>query len=363
MEELVVELVGVTKRFDRVTAVDNVTLQIRRGEFFSLLGPSGCGKTTSLRLVAGFEEPDQGEIRLDGKPVQSLPPYRRRVNTVFQSYALFPHLNVYDNVAFGLRRSSVPEAEIQTRVSQALELVRLPDLLARRTTELSGGQQQRVALARALVNQPQVLLLDEPMSALDPKLRRDMRTELKRLQKDLGITFVLVTHDQEEALSTSDRVAVMNAGKVEQVDAPRAIYERPATRFVADFIGTANFLPATVRAVNNGRSTVVLADGVSLVAPSAEKAPVGARVELSVRPERLWLTREPGSNGSNCLPARVVECTYMGPVTRYTVEVAEGVRLTTEQQNQDVVDGYQAGESVFLQWRPTSGTLLPAEAR
>ncbi len=358
MEDFVVELVGVTKRFDRVTAVDNVTLQIRRGEFFSLLGPSGCGKTTSLRMVAGFEEPDAGEVRLDGQPVQSLPPYRRRVNTVFQNYALFPHLNVFDNVAFGLRRRSTPESEVQKRVHAALDLVRLPDMSTRRTHELSGGQQQRVALARALVNEPQVLLLDEPMSALDPKLRRTMRDELKRLQKNLGITFVLVTHDQEEALSTSDRVAVMNGGKVEQVDAPRTIYERPATRFVADFIGTANFLPGRVSAVQNGRSTLVLADGAQLIVPSDNRAPEGSLVELSVRPERLWLSREPGTNGANCLPATVIETTYMGPVTLFTVEVGPGHRLTTEQLNREATDTFESGDKVFLQWQPASGTML-----
>lgn len=358
MEDFVVELLGVSKRFDRVTAVDGVTLKIRRGEFFSLLGPSGCGKTTSLRLVAGFEEPDSGEVRLDGQPVQSLPPYRRRVNTVFQSYALFPHLNVYENVAFGLRRRKTPESEIRTRVRGALELVRLPDLEGRRTHELSGGQQQRVALARALVNEPQVLLLDEPMSALDPKLRRDMRHELKQLQKNLGITFILVTHDQEEALSTSDRVAVMNGGKVEQMDVPRVIYEHPATRFVADFIGTANFLPGRVSQVLNGRSTVVLAGGLELSVPSDQSAPEGSMVELSVRPERLWLTREPAQDGANCLPATVIESTYMGAVTHYTVEVGEGHRLTTEQLNRDVTDAFSSGERVYLQWQPASGTML-----
>lgn len=361
MEDFVVELVGVTKRFDQVTAVDNVTLQIRRGEFFSLLGPSGCGKTTSLRLVAGFEEPDAGEVRLDGQPVQSLPPYRRRVNTVFQSYALFPHLNVYDNVAFGLRRRGTPESEVQTRVHKALGLVQLPDMSKRRTHELSGGQQQRVALARALVNEPQVLLLDEPMSALDPKLRRDMRHELKQLQKNLGITFILVTHDQEEALSTSDRVAVMNGGRVEQVDLPRSIYERPSTRFVADFIGTANFLPGRVSQVRNGKSTVVLADGATLICPSDNRAPEGSMVELSIRPERLRLSRERGPEEANCLAATVLESTYMGPVTRYTVQLAEGHRLTTEQQNQELADGFQTGDPVYLQWQPASGTMLPVQ--
>ncbi|MEW6280590.1 MAG: ABC transporter ATP-binding protein [Candidatus Eremiobacterota bacterium] len=360
MEDVVVELRNVTKRFDRVTAVEKVTLEIRRGEFFALLGPSGCGKTTSLRLVAGFEEPDEGEIKIDGESVANLPPYRRRVNTVFQNYALFPHLNVFENVAFGLRRRGVPEGEIRQRVQKILEKVQLPGYERRRIHEISGGQQQRVAVARALVNEPRVLLLDEPMSALDPKLRREMREELKRLQKQLGITFILVTHDQEEALSTSDRVAVLNQGRLEQVGTPREIYERPRSRFVADFIGTANFLTVRVASVDQGRA-VLEVDGGQVAAPCNGKTAAGVAAELSVRPEQLWLTRDNGGgNGHNCLPARVVDITYMGPVTRYTVQLTGGQRLCAEQQNQASSDGFATGEAVYLQWKPTAGTLLPA---
>lgn len=360
MEEVVVEFRQVTRRFGTVAAVDGVSLQVRRGEFFSLLGPSGCGKTTTLRMIAGFEEPTSGEIRINGVDVTHLPPYQRRVNTVFQNYALFPHLDVFENVAFGLRRRGMSSKDVSAKVEWILGLVRLQGLQRRRIQQMSGGQQQRVALARALVNEPDVLLLDEPLAALDQKLRREMQFELKRLQKELGITFVLVTHDQEEALTMSDSVAVMNHGRVEQVGGPRDIYDHPATRFVADFIGTANFLPVQVRAVQNGRTTVVLS-GRDLLVPSRQGVTEGARAELSVRPERLWLTRDGADENGNSLPGKVVETVFMGAFTRFAVEVSEGHVLLAEQQNQKQCPSteFRPGEAVWVHWQPTSATLLP----
>lgn len=358
MNNLVVEFREVTRRFGNVTAVDRVDLEVQRGAFFSLLGPSGCGKTTTLRMIAGFDEPDSGCIRINGQDVTHLAPFQRRVNTVFQNYALFPHMDVFENVAFGLRRRRLSLREIRSKVEWILGLVRLEGMGRRRIQQLSGGQQQRVALARALVNEPEVLLLDEPLAALDQKLRRDMQFELKRLQKELGITFVLVTHDQEEALTMSDSVAVMNAGRVEQIGPPRAIYDHPATRFVADFIGIANFLPVKVRSVQNGRTTVVLSDREILV-PSRKGVDAGAQAELSLRPERLRLTR--AAENGNCLPGTVVDSVFMGACTRFSVRVSEDHVLLAEQQNQQqgaCVD-FNPGEPVWVNWGPASATLLP----
>src|SRR3990170_3675114 len=256
-----VEIIGVTKRFDTVTAVDAMDLSIARGTFYSLLGPSGCGKTTTLRMIAGFEQPTEGQILLAGQPIAGVPPYQRNVNTVFQHNALFPHMNVAQNVGYGLRQRKVGKAEEERRVTEALALVRLAGYGKRRTWEMSGGQQQRVALARALVNRPTALLLDEPLGALDLKLRRAMQLELKSIQRELGTTFIYVTHDQEEALTMSDRVAVMNEGRVDQLGTPEEIYERPATVFAAGFIGLANILPGVVEAADGSRVTVRLADG------------------------------------------------------------------------------------------------------
>jgi len=354
LENLAVELCQVTKSFGSVHAVENVDLQIRKGEFFSLVGPSGCGKTTTLRLIAGFEEPTSGEVRIDGQNVSGLPAYRRNVNTVFQSYALFPHLNIFENVAFGLRRRRVAEKEIAARVVEALAMVHLKDFQSRSVRELSGGQQQRVALARALVNQPKVLLLDEPMAALDSKLRKEMRSELKRLQKSLGLTFVLVTHDQEEALTMSDRVAVVNGGKLEQVSNPREMYDHPATRFVAEFIGTANFLPVKVTQIQNGRTQYAVAGG-QFWAPSRTGFREGDAAELSLRPERLDLAKEPAEH-RNCVPGKVVDSVFMGPITRFVVELPEGHSVLAERQNDE--PGFEQGESVFVQWDTTCGSLL-----
>jgi ABC-type Fe3+/spermidine/putrescine transport system ATPase subunit len=328
-----VELRNVTKRFDDVVAVDAIDLEIRHGEFLSLLGPSGCGKTTTLRLIAGFEHPDEGEIRIAGREVSSLPPYRRDVNTVFQSYALFPHLSVLDNVAYGLKQRGLSRAQRQTRAREALELVHLPQLAARRPRQLSGGQQQRVALARALVMEPKVLLLDEPLGALDLKVRKDLQIELKRIQSTVGITFVYVTHDQEEALAMSDRVAVMNAGRIEQLGAPREIYDAPATHFVADFIGDTNFI-------------------------------VQAGKTYAVRPERIDISR----NGGSGLRGEVVTAMVIGPAMQCLVKTDDGQEVLVRQQrtSKEGADAPREGERVVLNWAddaalplsidPTGGT-------
>ena len=321
-----VELEGVTKRFGGFTAVDEMTLQIARGEFFSLLGPSGCGKTTTLRLIAGFEQPSAGAIRLDGEDIAKVPPYRRHVNTVFQSYALFEHLDVRENVAFGLRRRKVAKPEIEQRVSEALELVALDQRATARPGELSGGQRQRVALARALVNRPSVLLLDEPLGALDLKLRKQMQVELKRIQREVGITFVYVTHDQEEALAMSDRIAVMSDGVVEQLGEPEDVYERPLRAFVAGFIGISNLLPATVEG-----SGVRLSTGALVPAPIPDGLPDGAEVQLSVRPEKLLVDEL--EDGMATVEGTIAERVYMGTATQLIVELAPGARLVALEQN------------------------------
>lgn len=323
-----IELVDVSKRFGDVLAVDHVSLNIERGRFYSFLGPSGCGKTTTLRMVAGFEAPTSGELRIGGVDMTTQPPFQRPVNTVFQSYAIFPHMTVYQNIAFGLEMKHVAGGEIKQRVSAALDMVRLPGTEKRYPSQLSGGQQQRVALARALVNRPRVLLLDEPLSALDRKLRQEMQLELKRLQREVGITFVYVTHDQEEALTMSDSIAVMNAGRVLQVGTPAEVYERPTSRFVADFIGETNFLNGRVRQVQ-GRQAEVECNGLTVIAVTARPLAPGASVTLAVRPENLVLAREPDAGQPNCFPATLQEMVYVGNDTRLTVRLqAPGTRET-----------------------------------
>jgi spermidine/putrescine transport system ATP-binding protein len=328
-----VELRGVTKRFEDVVAVDGLDLTIRRGEFLSLLGPSGCGKTTTLRLIAGFEQPDEGELLIGGRDVAGLPPYKRDVNTVFQSYALFPHMTVLDNVAYGLKQRGLRGAKRERRAHEALELVRLPHLAARKPRQLSGGQQQRVALARALVMEPRVLLLDEPLGALDLKVRKELQIELKRIQSQVGITFVYVTHDQEEALAMSDRVVVMNVGRIEQLGSPREVYDAPATRFVADFIGDTNFIER---------------DGAT----------------YAVRPERISISR----NGATGLGGEVVTAMVVGPAMQCLVRTDDGQEVLVRQQRQglDEDDAPREGERVVLTWAedaalplttyPTGGT-------
>ena len=355
MENNAVELQRVTKLYAGQAAVDQVDLVIRRGEFFSLLGPSGCGKTTTLRLIAGFEEPDEGQIFIAGQSVRGVPPYRRNVNTVFQSYSLFPHLNIFENVAFGLRRRKLPENEIAEKVGQALEMVQLKDFGKRKTRELSGGQQQRVALARALVNRPEVLLLDEPMAALDSKLRKEMRSELKRLQKTLQITFVLVTHDQEEALTLSDRLAVINQGKVEQVSGPREIYEQPFTRFVAEFIGTASFLTVKVAQIVNGKTQLETAAGL-FWAPTRQGLQTGDQAEFSLRPERVSLSSQ-RDDQKNSLEGTVTETIFMGPVTRFILTLKGGGTVVAERMNTEQ-HPFQNGDQVYVNWEHRAGAIL-----
>ncbi len=317
MDAPAAELRRVVRRIGDQTILDRVDLVVARGEFFSLLGPSGCGKTTSLRLLAGFDEPDEGEVLVDGADMRGVPPYRRDVNTVFQSYALFPHMSVAGNVAFGLEMQQVPRSDVARRVAEALEMVQLAGLGERRPHQLSGGQQQRVALARAIVRRPKVLLLDEPLGALDLKLRRGMQIELKRLQRKLGTTFVYVTHDQEEALTMSDRIAVMDKGRVLQVGTPQDVYERPATRFVADFLGEANLLDAEVTQDGVRVGTVLLRMA------SADRPAVGAKATLCVRPERMTL-----SSSGDGLPGVVEEAIYAGSETKYLIRLADGQTLS-----------------------------------
>ncbi len=384
-----VELLDVSKVFGTAPAVRELTLRVERGTFFALLGPSGCGKTTTLRLIAGFEQPTTGRIMIAGQDVAGLPPYRRDVNTVFQHYALFPHMSVADNIAYGLRQQRVGRAEIQRRVGEALEMVRLKGADARRPSELSGGQQQRVALARALVNRPTVLLLDEPLSALDLKLRKEMQSELKVLQQTVGITFVYVTHDQDEAITLSDRMAVMNAGRLEQEGTPEEIYDRPETRFVADFIGLTNFLEGTVREVDGDAAAgasarrVVVETGLGMVVCAGAQPAVarGERVTLTLRPEKVRLL-EPGTvvgEGWNALAGVVGQATFLGAQNEYRVRVgaesgAGGREITVRQQNVSTLaagalesssgaadTGWRAfapGERVTLAWRNEASLIL-----
>lgn len=362
-EDAVVELRGVAKRFGDLVAVDSVSFAVRRGEFFSLLGPSGCGKTTTLRLIAGFEDPDEGEIRLAGRVVNGLRPYQRPVSLVFQNYALFPHLSVGRNVAFGLERRKVPRPEVERRVRHALEMVRLPGFEDRDPSKISGGQRQRVALARALVLERPILLLDEPLGALDAKLRKEMQLELKELQRSLGTTFVYVTHDQEEALTMSDRIAVMHRGWIEQVGAPAEIYERPRSRFVAEFIGQANFLEGVVRGAHEGRVEIESPDWGTVALPAgADGLRPGAKVEVSVRPERLSLhpadARPPGLHAA---VGTVRDRLYLGDELQFRIALESGRELTVTLRNEGPggrSGAWTPGDRVAVAWRPQDGTLL-----
>jgi spermidine/putrescine transport system ATP-binding protein len=348
-----VELRSVTKRFEGLVAVDDLSLDLGRGEFFTLLGPSGCGKTTTLRMIAGFERPTGGEIRIEGDDVAQLPAHKRPTNTVFQSYALFPHLTVEANVAFGLKRKKVDKDEIAERVKAELERVGLAAEANRRPAQLSGGMQQRVALARALVNLPKVLLLDEPLGALDLKLRKELQVELKRIQRDVGITFVYVTHDQEEALTMSDRIAVMNRGRVEQVAVPEEVYERPATTFVAGFIGVSNLMPATVR----GPEEIELDEGTKIAAPT-DGFSTGERCHAVVRPEKLRVELGENDDGAADQPrveGVVASSLYLGTATQIAVELGEDVRMTVLVPNADESERQRlpgGGARVTLGWEP-----------
>ncbi|MFZ1993982.1 MAG: ABC transporter ATP-binding protein [Solirubrobacteraceae bacterium] len=346
-----VRLRSLSKRYADTTAVDSIDASINAGEFFSLLGPSGCGKTTTLRMIAGFVRPTAGEILLDGVDVAQVPPHRRNVHTVFQNYALFPHLDVFDNVAFGLRRQKVAKADVRRRVEEALVLVELGGLAGRRPQQLSGGQQQRVALARALVLRPAVLLLDEPLGALDAKIRKQLRLELKALQEEVGITFVFVTHDQEEALSMSDRVAVMSAGRIEQIGTPADVYESPATVFVADFLGVSNLMEAVAEPDSTHprphpeQCTVAVGD-FRLRAAAGDVAASGP-VKVVARPERVQLL-EHGAERGNCLPGMVERTVYVGASVQVMVRLATGAQLQASIANTGDADSYQQGTPVAV---------------
>jgi spermidine/putrescine transport system ATP-binding protein len=346
-DSAMIEIRGVTKRFGDFTAVDNVSLSVRAGEFLTLLGPSGCGKTTLLRLLAGFELPDAGSILLDGVDVSRLPPYRRSVNQVFQSYALFPHLTVRENVGFGLRMQHVPAAEATTRIREALDLVSLGEVADRRPDQLSGGQRQRVALARAIVCRPKVLLLDEPLSALDAKLRHTMQLELKHLQRRLGITFVFVTHDQEEALTMSDRIAVINRGRIEQLGDATAIYHRPRTPFAADFIGQANLLSVTVASRNGLTARVRLQDGLELTVSALELPADAVTALVSIRPEKIHISKQRPS-AENVFEARIEEEIFQGATDQLLLVTDHGTRLHALVANESAMnEAFHEGERVF----------------
>src|SRR5687768_5895727 len=366
-----VESIGVTKRFDTVTAVDAMDLSIARGTFYSLLGPSGCGKTTTLRMIAGFEQPTEGEILLAGQPIAGVPPYQRNVNTVFQHYALFPHMNVAQNVGYGLRQRKVGKAEEERRVTEALALVRLAGYGKRRTWEMSGGQQHRVALARALVNRPTVLLLDEPLGALDLKLRKEMQLELKALQREVGITFVYVTHDQEEALTMSDVIVVMLDGLIQQQGSPAELYERPVNRFVSNFIGVSNPIAGRVLAFDAGtrRARVESQSGLQLTGtvtdPAAAPA-AGDQVTIVVRPERLRVepaADTPAADGWTSISGRINQGTYLGDQTEYRIATGQAGELIVRRQNtagNAETAGVGPGDSVIVRWQDDANLVLMA---
>jgi spermidine/putrescine transport system ATP-binding protein len=354
-----ISLRDLTKEFGEVRAVDDVSLEIGAGEFFSLLGPSGCGKTTTLRMIGGFDLPTSGTVQLRGRDVTADPPDKRPVNMVFQSYALFPHLDVAGNVGFGLKRRGVAQDEIKRRTGAILERVHLAGYERRRAHELSGGQQQRVALARALVNEPQVLLLDEPLGALDLKLRKQLQLELKRIQMDVGITFVYVTHDQEEALTMSDRIAVMHRGRIEQVGAPEDLYDRPASSFVADFIGTTNLLQGTVESLAPDMAIVSLDSGDRCVIASGGRRP-GQTVHVSIRPEAIEIAPANGSLPDARLRAEIEQVAYLGAAVQYHIRTERGLTLTVLAGKSS--QRFESGDSVVLSWAPSDALVLGAGA-
>lgn len=353
-----VELTDVTKTFGQVVAVNDVNLKIENGEFFSLLGPSGCGKTTTLRMVGGFELPTNGQIKICGEAQGYKPPFQRPVNTVFQNYALFPHMNIFQNVAFGLQMKKVPKQKIRKQVEEILELVQLKGMESRKPNQLSGGQQQRIALARALINHPKVLLLDEPLGALDLKLRKAMQIELKNIQKKVGITFIYVTHDQEEALTMSDRIAVMNHGKVLQIDIPERIYERPSNRFVADFIGETNFMNGRVLEVNEEQVKVEIEGKFPVKAIYGEKVKTDDIVTLAVRPEKLLLATDTINN--EFVSGTVTEVIYIGTDLRYEIRISDTTKLVVREQNRggEIGKRFKRGDPVNVSWEMENASIL-----
>ncbi len=356
--DVAIELRNVTKQFGEVFAVDNISLTIYRNEFFSILGPSGCGKTTTLRMLAGFEEPSRGEIYINGKLVNGIPAHKREANMIFQHLALFPHMDVYDNIAFGLRMKGVGKAEIKERVGRVLDLVELPQMASRRIKQLSGGQQQRIAIARALVNEPAVLLLDEPLGALDLKLRQQMQVELKKLQERIGTTFVYITHDQSEALTMSNRLGVMRAGILEQVGTTEEVYEHPKTMFVANFIGDNNVLEGKVCAVAPG-TVRIDCNGLIVEAERAEAVTVGQAAGLSVRPLRIRMGAEIGA-AENHFRGKVLDVTYTGDIIDYRIELAGGNRVSVK-----TLTGrehkHSAGDEVEVGWDREHGVVIVQE--
>ncbi|WP_299755710.1 ABC transporter ATP-binding protein [uncultured Boseongicola sp.] len=355
----VAELRGVSKSYGDVQAVRHFDLAIAPGEFLSFLGPSGCGKTTALRMLAGFEAPSAGTVLIDGKDVSGLAAYQRPVNMVFQSYALFPHLTVGQNIAYGLKqqRPKLPLAGINDKVQRVLETVRLADFKDRRIWEMSGGQQQRVALARAIVNEPKLLLLDEPLAALDRKLRKEMQIELQDLQRQLGITFVLVTHDQEEALSLSDRICVMRAGEIVQVGTPRELYDQPKSRYVADFVGTSNFFDGKIIAVNGGTGQISLSDGRSYRAFLSDAIPVGETACVSVRPEQIRMS---DTQSSEALEVTIQNRIFLGEHTEYLVRHARlgNIAVMAPRQSDGRLDTLQKGDTAWVHWNPEAALIL-----
>jgi len=356
----VIEIDHVTKRFADYVAVADADFSIASGEFFSMLGPSGCGKTTTLRMIAGFETPTSGAIRLEGADVSRVPPHKRNVNTVFQHYALFPHMSVWDNVAYGPRSMKKDKAEVKRRVDELLEIVRLTDFAKRRPGQLSGGQQQRVALARALVNYPSALLLDEPLGALDLKLRQIMQFELKRIQREVGITFIYVTHDQEEALTMSDRIAVMNAGNVEQIGTPTEIYDRPSTVFVASFIGQANLWPGRQERSDGGYADLSVL-GTTLRARAGDTAiETGGHATLMVRPERIRVSVDEPAGDLARVPTTVQDMTFQGPVVRMSLVAPDGSTILAHVGPEQNLPMLRPGDAVYAAWAPEASLVLPA---
>jgi spermidine/putrescine transport system ATP-binding protein len=359
----VISVRNVSKRYGDFAAVEDVSFEIRRGEFFSMLGPSGCGKTTMLRMIAGFEEVSSGSLLLDGADVAGVPPYRRRVNTVFQNYALFPHLSVFDNVAFGPRIRQQDRGQLERRVREMLEVVRLADFARRMPSQLSGGQRQRVALARALVNQPSALLLDEPLSALDAELRRQMQIELKRIQRDVGIAFVFVTHDQQEALAMSDRIAVMSRGRIEQVGTPEQIYDEPSTAFVARFIGSANLIPVVVERATDGRATLRLpGGGLGEVATGGRRFEPGSQALLMIRPERLDVAPQQPPPDRLGLPVTCTDLVFQGALLRCALRDASGGELIDYLEASRQPPGVVPGASLWASWERDAARLLHPES-